>query len=495
MTPRRSVPPTRRERHAPRPSPAEAGTRSSRSLYARALRTCAILGVGLRLMLFWVNPPDNYLDNHYEPILWIMEKGSLPPKDALWQAYQPPVFYVVSAAVGTLERNAGASPPTVYKSLQFISALFGILALWVIYLILKRVPISDFARLVAFASACFLPQHIYQTALHSNDTLAYLGVALSAYLMLLARERGFPPWISLLLCATATLTLFTKYTAFVVLPMMAALVLPELVLPADSPRRWRAAALWLLIAVPLLALGAYGTSNIQHYGQALPWNTAFLDPSKTQPRAPGGMSFVSFKPWTCIATPILGPWNLDSFWTLIHARMWFDMEPKFLYFLDQNGAWWGQYYAWLRGEQGFPAGFPWSPFTRFTGSALITLGLVPLGLMLAGLVRSVRDGFYVASAAGGRRWTGMQIFAALLLSNAAGIVYLTMRSPVYSSVKAIYFLVSLPAFAVYIGLGLMALERHPRARALVVGGLAVLFALVTVHILQIGLARGLRIAL
>ncbi len=88
----------------------------------------------------------------------------------------------------------------------------------------------------------------------------------------------------------------------------------------------------------------------------------------------------------------------------------------------------------------------------------------------------------------------MQIFAALLLSNAAGVVYLTMRSPVYSSVKAIYFLVSLPAFAVFIGLGMAVLERYRRTRTLVVAGLMGLFALVTIHIVHIGLARGLRIA-
>ena len=130
----------------------------------------------------------------------------------------------------------------------------------------------------------------------------------------------------------------------------------------------------------------------------------------------------------------------------------------------------------------------------FTGSALIALGLVPLALLWIGLVRSVRHGFYLTPVPGGRRWTGMQIFAALLASNAAGVIYLTMRSPVYSSVKAIYFLVSLPAFAVFIGLGMDSLGRHPRARAAVVATLVALFALVTIHIVHIGLARGFRIA-
>lgn len=484
----------RRERHAPRPSPAADRPRPTTRPYARALWTCAILGVGLRLMLFWVNPPANAFDNHFEPILWIMNTGTIAPKDALWQSYQPPVFYVISAAIGTLEKSAGVPPPAIFKTLQFVSALYGILTLGVIFLILKRVPLSNRSRLVAFAAVCFLPQHIYQTALHSNDTISYLGVALCAWLMLVALQRGFPTGISILLCAATTLTLFTKYTAFVALPMMVALVLPELLRPASPTSPRRTVSKLLLIAVPLLVLGAYCVHNQQRYGHALPWNTAMLDPSKTQPRAGSGLSFVSFKPWECIATPILAPWNLDSFWTQIHGRMWFDMEPKFLYFLDQNGAWWGHYYAWLRGEQPFPAGFPWSPFTRFTGSALIALGLVPLALLWIGLVRSVRHGFYLTPVPGGRRWTGMQIFAALLASNAAGVIYLTMRSPVYSSVKAIYFLVSLPAFAVFIGLGMDSLGRHPRARAAVVATLVALFALVTIHIVHIGLARGFRIA-
>ena len=483
----------RRERRAPHPSRPAVLPPATRRPYNRALRACAILGVGLRLMLFWINPPDNAFDNHFEPILWIMNTGTIAPKDALWQSYQPPVFYVISAAVGSLERNAGVPPPAIFKTLQFVSALYGILTLGVILLILKRVPLSDFSRLVAFATVCFLPQHIYQTALHSNDTISYLGVALCAYLMLVAHQRGFTAGFSVLLCVAATLTLFTKYTAFVVLPMMVALLLPELWRPASPPQPRRTATRLLLIAVPLLVLGAYGLANLHRYGHALPWNTAMLDPSKTQPRAAGGLSFFNFKPWTCIATPLLAPSNLDSFWTLIHARMWFDMEPKFLFFLDQNRAWWEHYYAWLRGEQAFPEGFAWSPLTRFMGSALITLGLVPLALLWIGLARSARAGFYVTPQAGGRRWTGMQIFAALLVSNAAGVLYLTMRSPVYSSVKAIYFLVSLPAFAVFIGLGMAAIERHRRARALIVASLVGLFALVTFHIIQIGLARSFRI--
>ena len=88
------------------------------------------------------------------------------------------------------------------------------------YRILEKMPLSRFARGMAFGAACFLTVHIYQCAMHSNDTFSNLGVALSTWLMLVARERGLPYRLSAALGLTIVVTLFTKYNAFVVLPML-----------------------------------------------------------------------------------------------------------------------------------------------------------------------------------------------------------------------------------------------------------------------------------
>ena len=42
-----------------------------------------ILGAALRLALYWINPPANSFDDHFEPIKFIMNTGSLPGKSRL----------------------------------------------------------------------------------------------------------------------------------------------------------------------------------------------------------------------------------------------------------------------------------------------------------------------------------------------------------------------------------------------------------------------------
>ena len=441
--------------------------------------------VGLRLLLYWTNPPSNDFDNHFEPIFWIMEFWTIPPKDALWQSYHPPVFYVISAMVGELARNTGIAIRQIPKILQFISCLYGILTVGVLYLILKKVPLSEFSRLLAFGFACFLPRHIYMSAMHSNDTIAGLSVAVCVYLMLVALERKFSYPAAVMSSIAITVAIFTKYTSFVVIPMALSILAPAFLQRIIIPRKRLAIACLLLIVVPLLFLSAYCYSNIKDYGNPLPLNTAIANPAATQPRSESGVSFTDFKPWKSIRTPILAPWNIDSFWTLIYSRMWFDMEPKFICYTDQDLLLWGHYMKWLRGEKGFPSDIQLSPFTYFTGSALITMGLVPLLFIIIGACRSIFGKLGLRNEINSDVAIKSQIFLVLFLSNAAGIIHVALSTPIYSVMKATYFMGSLPAFAVFLGLGIMAFEKHRLARwmiAFVFGGLFVLVALHIVHI-------------
>src|SRR5258707_7839503 len=122
------------------------------------------------------------------------------------------------------------TPPHMVKLLQFICCFYGIATLGVCYLILKKFPFSAFASAIAFGVICFLPRHIYMSAMNSNDTISYLFVAISIYLTVVALERGLAPWRLVLLSIILTLTVFAKYTAFAVLPaVLGGLVLAYLV--------------------------------------------------------------------------------------------------------------------------------------------------------------------------------------------------------------------------------------------------------------------------
>ena len=82
----------------------------------------------------------------------------------------------------------------------------------------------------------------------------------------------------------------------------------------------------------------------------------------------------------------------------------------------------------------------------------------------------------------------MSIFPTLLVSNMAVMIALAVRLPVYTAAKASYFLNSLPAWVVFLSLGLMSCEKTRHLKWIMVVTFGVLFSLATVHIVHIVLA-------
>jgi 4-amino-4-deoxy-L-arabinose transferase-like glycosyltransferase len=448
-----------------------------------------VFGIFLRELLFIANPPLNAFDNHFEPIFLIMKYGSIPAKDACWQCYQPPVFYWISAMIGKLILKMGASKALLLKLLQFIPCLYGIMTLGIIYLILQKIKLSEFPKLFAFGTICFLPRHIYMSAMNSNDTMSYLFVAISIYLLLIAIERKFSPVSLMVLSLGATIALYIKYTSFVVLPIMVIVFLLALFEWPSANKKKYIIMFTAALLIPLSFLSTSIFYNIKDYGTPLAWNLKIKDPNAMQPRDTGGISYYSFKPWESIKDPILVPGKLNSFWTLIYSRMWFDTEPKFIYLMDSNKSYWKHYYGWLRGEEEFPRGKPaMSELTALQGSALITLGLFPLFFIILGIYRFFTGSEKSLTNSNWMDSTKMSIFPALLLFNTMGIIAITYRLPVYSAIKASYFLNSLPAFAVFMGIGLMSIENRYIYKQITVIIFTILFLLVSLHIIHISVS-------
>lgn len=418
-----------------------------------------------------------------------MKSGVIPPKDACYQCYHPPVFYGISALIGNVAVRAGATLPQLMKLLQSVSCVYGILTVGVCYLIVRKFPLSDFSMLISFGTVCFLPRHIYMSAMHSNDTISYLFVALAIYIAVVVIERGFPPLDAGVLSVILTIAEFTKYTALVVLPV-AVTALFSAVRHRLIVSRKRAVCLALgMLALPLTTLAGYMLSNVRHYDSPLPSNVAIYDSTAHRPRDAGGISFFTFKPWEDMRTPMLAPGKLHSFWTLIYSGMWFDTEPYFLRFLDADTGWWKHYYRWYRGEEGYPGENPsLSHFTSLAGFGLIGMGLVPLVLILLGFVCCVTGRWSGVKQATVSQRISMSMFPVLAVFNAAGVIALTMKLPVYNSMKASYFLNSTPAFMVFLGLGVMRCERNATVKRIVAVTFGGLFTLATLHILHIVLA-------
>jgi hypothetical protein len=446
------------------------------------------LAAVVRLLLCWANPPGNSFDDHFTPIFMIIKSGMTPAKDACFQCYHPPVFYWISAMIGKLALNAGASLPHMIKLLQFVCCFYGIMTVGICYLILEKFPFSNFSKLLGFGTVCFLPRHIYMCAMNSNDTISYLFVAASIYLAIIAWERGLSPWSLGALSVVLWITIFTKYTSFVVIPaVLAPFILAFLKRLAFSQRKVLLSAMCVLF-LPMFMLASYIFSNLKYYHSPLPWNLTMYDPSVNRPHDEGGISFFTFKPWEDVKTPMLAPGKLHSFWTLIYSGMWFDTEPYFQHYLDSNAAWWKHYYGWYRGEESFPGKNPsQSGQTILEESGLIGLGLFPLFLMLTGFYQCIKNfifgGDLVRANPVARINLGM--FPVLALFNVAGIIALTLRLPVYNTMKPSYLLNAMPAFMIFLCLGIMFCERNATLKRATLATFGMLFAIAIMHIVHI----------
>ena len=445
----------------------------------------------MRLLLCSQNPPTNYFDDHYEPISLIMKSGEIPRKDACFECYNPPVFYSIEAVSANALRGLGWTADSVQKALQFQNCFYNILTLVFVYLILQRFSfLAAFSRLFAFGTICLLPRHIYMAAMFSNDNLGYLGVAICTYLMLAIQERKEPWFLSALLAVAVSLTVFVKYTGFVVLPMVAIAFAARAARKADGGRWKPLVMMFIALLPPLFLLGSYMVTNYKDYGNVLPWNDKFIDTSIIQPHDAERLNFFSFSPWHYIREPIQVPGQMHSFWTVIYSNAWFDAEPKFLHYTDRDKGWWTQYWSWRTGESAFPAGqTPLSTLTRTLAGGLLIFGLIPLFLIFAGLFQGFRR-----SIIGKEQFAGFESYLSLfilLASNSAMVVLLALKAPVFSSMKASYFLSSLPAFAVFTAHGVQQFENRPLPRLFLIFTLIILALLASVHIMHIAWSIGL----
>lgn len=460
--------------------------------HRRLLGAIVALGVLLRVVLTWRNPPFNAWDDHFEPIQLLLTQGAIPPKFACFQCYHPPVFYLASAALAWLVSALGLAGAAGVKILQSLNTAFGIATLLIAVALIERLPVSRGARTATALLVAVLPRHLYVSAAHGNDGLAVLLVTLVAW-MLIGLGDGRVSWRRYAaLGGIASLAIFTKYNGIIVLPAIAAGLA---LLPAFRDRTWRRSAISraaLAVGVPALLLAAAMTSNLSEYGSALPGNDdyatrnpAAADLMGRQPRDGAGIDFVAFSPWRFVAHPLLRPGQIGEFWTLMHASFWFDNDAKFVQLLASE-RWAEDYYAWLRGEAPFPddprepaaqAALRLGSALELLGTAVLALGAIgaaALALEVLGSRPSRTIGFPAAGA-----------LAALATFNVLGMAFWANRVAVYSAVKATYLLPSLGPMAVVVAVGCARVERNRFAWWLVVATVAALAAAVIVHVGQI----------
>lgn len=356
-----------------------------------------IAGCLLRLALAVIAPTRWAYDDHFEPIKFLLREHRLPLATDCWECYQPPLYYLVAAGPyaavesATTRLSATTNPGRLAaaiaeKAVQLLSVLYGCATLWLSRRILRAalplavpatVPGIHVARAssarsprheaLALSVIAFLPQHIYISAMATNDALTQFLATVAIYIAILAAARTgwreISCWVLVgVVCGLAVLTKAYGWVtpAAIAISLVSAARLsrarttgaletsiasdltrdipnnpestpattPSFEPPNTTTRRALAHAS-IVLAVALAVAIWPNVRNLRQYGRAQVDNFDFFQtPMRFQP--PGSFrdtEFLSFHPLALWEKPFLHTSHVRSFWTEMYARFWFDYEP------------------------------------------------------------------------------------------------------------------------------------------------------------------------
>lgn len=376
------------------------------------------IGVLLRVALWSLNPPNNAYDDHLEVVAHYATHGERPEIASCWQCYQPPAYYAVAGA--TLRGTYRLSDEywLSWRAVQGLSALASCLSLLLVWTLLHRLsPGRGSGWLLALAVAATFPRDIFAAAFVGNDAML-VATCSAAVLAFVAVERTIdrsPRWLALAGLAMATVAAaWTKQSGLICLILPAAAILYWA--RSRWPRRQKALAIGVLALGCVLSLGdeMYRTAES---GFPLASNQHFFDWAEDQ--EPGTLSAVSFSDFRLtgiLAEPFKSDRTVDSFWTELFARLWFDYEQKLV---------------------------PDMPLSRWVARAGFLGGLVIVALWLLGLLDRLRS-------------PEISLWLPLALMSAAFVlvpVVQTVRFPYFSSMKAMFVLPALAPAILFVAFG------------------------------------------
>ncbi len=309
------------------------------------------VGIGLRIALTIATPTRLAYDDHFPPIEIMVREHRQPLPEECWECYQPPLYYAVaSLAYGTTEsaaKFAGTTPTqaiaTAKKVVQFTSTAAGSVTLLLCLLIL-RVPNRRTPGIEAMSLACvaLLPQHIYMSAMVTNDALTYLVASLAVYALLRTSIRNWPLAGCMLVGGLAGLAILCKAYSMMTVGaiLFTAMLCRRSESDASKPGRkgertkskhkHRPLLVPVLaIAMPCLAVGIWPTvRNLAHYNKPHVDNFDFFQ-TAMQSQFPGSREQIDFTTFRIVSL-LDRPWvhlsHVNSFWTELYARYWFDYE-------------------------------------------------------------------------------------------------------------------------------------------------------------------------
>lgn len=401
-----------------------------------------ITGAALRIAFWSVNPPNNAYDDHLAPIALFAREATRPAPGDCWQCYQPPLYYLVSALTLQAVFSISDSSWAAWRVVQLQNVLYSLITVCTAYWIAERLGVRSRAGcLVSMSVVALMPVDIFASAIVGNDPLLSLSVSVAVLIYLRVTERGErAPLASLLLLAACTVCSLVKQSG----------LLSPILFVGLWASDWRSGRLaawggrhlsFLLVILGCLVIWSDEIWRTLYTGRFLVSNQHFF-PGYTAGQSPGDLSRVS---WGSLrlahlfSRPWIDPQTINSFWTGLFARMWFDYEPKLV-------------------NPGLLSGL--------AAGAAYTGGLAISGFWLAGLILFARSAIRVP-----RYLPVLAFHLAFVLVPIAQ----TLRFPYFSSMKAVFLLPGVTVGAAFVGLAAERLWAFAWGRTIIVASLAMIF--------------------
>ena len=375
--------------------------------------------------------------SHMRYIQTVAANGRLPAPDSDWQAFQAPLYYLLSAPLWSLfSRLFG------YRLARFLVRVVplacGLLQAELSYRAARGAyPERKDLQTVAVAVGGLLPMGLYMSQVASNEPLA--GCLSAAVIVLALSLRAGEPARRrdsklAFMGALLGLALLTKITALLLIPPLLMLLWARTTSRSPVEKISDAA---LLLGAAFAVCGWYYVRNQLQYGR--PFFMPSIDPSWWQdPGYRTAGQFFSFG--RALAAPVYAA--AAGFWDSIYSSMWLD--------------------GYLSGTASVAVRPPWN-YSLMISCAW--LALVPSALLAAGAASalsepavSLKNGFLAVVG-----W--IAVFLAAML-----YVYATL--PNYTAAKASYMLGLTPCFALLAARGFDALVRRGASKAALSAALA-----------------------
>jgi len=278
---------------------------------------------------------------HLDYITHLLNDGTLPRHGDFWQAYQPPLFYVLSALIGSVwTAFAGHLSLGILKVLPWLSSCANVFLSW---LIAREIFGKDSPKTLFVAGLAFLlPMNIYMSAFISNEVFSSAVSSLVLFLSfrMLAREGcGFR--YCFVSGFFAGLALLSKYTFVVFLPVCALFVAWRREAADSRPVYSVFKAVLLLLTAAFVAGWFYlrthsftGSMFIEQMELFGVW------------QIPGFRTLSYFTGFgEALRQPFIGA-SFHSFWDLVYSTLWGDglvggmsiLPAHYLWNMDYAGA-------------------------------------------------------------------------------------------------------------------------------------------------------------